>query len=342
MKFKDPITGEYKTLHLKTGDTLPVGTIVSFEGDEIPEGYEEVIGEEARVVISSTEPTTGEEVWIQNTKNLFNINGDYASVVGSPTISDNSIILPESDGNAGYTKFLKKIEISGPITISFDVSNSDGYARLLLIPLDINGNVITNLTIDGYTYLDVYKGYYKNHTNGNYELVLNFPENVKYFQLGFVHTFGTFANVQIEQGEIATEYEKYVNKKIYIKNDNGVYEEFYDETNREMYSTGEQKIGTWIDGKPLYRKVITMGALPNAAAKYTPHGIQNLGTVVSLKGMAQNKETNSRIVLPCPDTTPQYIVQLFVSSTNIVLNTAFDQSKFNESFAIIEYTKITD
>ena len=229
MKFKDPITGEYKTLHLKTGDTLPVGTIVSFEGDEIPEGYEEVIGEEARVVISSTEPTTGEEVWIQKSKNLFNINGDYASVVGSPTISDNSITLPNSDGNAGYTKFLKKIEISGPITISFDVSNSDGFARLLLIPLDINGNVITNLTIDGYTYLDVYKGYYKDHINGNYELVLNFPENVKYFQLGFVHTIGTFANVQIEQGEIATKYEPYTDKKIYIKNENGVYDKFLDE-----------------------------------------------------------------------------------------------------------------
>lgn len=111
MKYKDPITGEYKTIHMKTSDTLPVGTIVSFEGDEIPEGYEEVIGEEARVVISPTEPTTGEEVWIDN-----------------------------------------------------------------------------------------------------------------------------------------------INKKIYTKDDNGTYEEFYDETIREVHSTSEQRIGTWVDGKPLYEK----------------------------------------------------------------------------------------
>ena len=110
MKYKDPITGEYKTLYLKTGDTLPVGTIVSFEGDEIPEGYEEVIGEEARVVISPTEPTTGEEVWIQKGKNLFNspltkgylydANGDINDSHESRVFTSNLIKLKE---NTTYT-----------------------------------------------------------------------------------------------------------------------------------------------------------------------------------------------------------------------------------------------
>lgn len=47
-----------------------------------------------------------------------------------------------------------------------------------------------------------------------------------------------------------------VNKKIYTKNDNGGYENFYDKNNREFYSLGEQVIGTYL-GKPLYKNVIT-------------------------------------------------------------------------------------
>lgn len=104
MKFKDPITGEYKTLHLKTGDTLPVGTIVSFEGDEIPEGYEEVIGEEARVVISSTEPTTGEEVWIDDTNKKIYIKNDndvyeeFNNVIVESGSNENGAWVKYSDG----------------------------------------------------------------------------------------------------------------------------------------------------------------------------------------------------------------------------------------------------
>lgn len=62
--------------------------------------------------------------------------------------------------------------------------------------------------------------------------------------------------MQIEQGSKATKYEAYIEPKIYIKNSNDVYEEFIKKS-EEVYSTGEQKIGTWVDGKPLYRKVIS-------------------------------------------------------------------------------------
>ena len=317
MKFKDPITGEYKTLHLKTGDTLPVGTIVSFEGDEIPEGYEEVIGEEARVVISPTEPTTGEEVWIQKGKNLFNPN----NVNYNKWLSEAGELYTANEGDI-VTSFIGVLP-----NINYTISGLIAAQWLVVCGYDINKNFVALLL--------------PSTGSSGISWTFKVPSNVAYIRCGFSGFKSSETDIQIELGDTATPYEPFT-RKIHIKNDNGVYEEFYDETNREMYSTGEQKIGTWIDGKPLYRKVITMGALPNAAAKYTPHGIQNLGTVVSLKGMAQSKETNSRIVLPCPDTTPQYTVQLFASPTNIVLNTAFDQSKFNESFAIIEYTKITD
>ena len=206
MKFKDPITGEYKTLHLKTGDTLPVGTIVSFEGDEIPEGYEEVIGEEARVVISPIEPTTGEEVWIQKGKNLYNPKNTY--VVG-----DNS-------QNVGFV--YKGVEVGETYTFS-----APNYSWLNISIHDVSGTYIRSL--DGYETIK--------------ELTFTAQENEAYIILTFysgrenlTSTDGIdFTNVQLEQGEAATSYEPYVDKKIHTKNDNGGYEIFYEE-NEVLYN----------------------------------------------------------------------------------------------------------
>ena len=66
-------------------------------------------------------------------------------------------------------------------------------------------------------------------------------------------------NVVISSTEPTTGEEVWIqktdtDKKIYIKNDNDVYEEFYDETKLENYSLAEKRIGNWIDGKPLYEK----------------------------------------------------------------------------------------
>ena len=40
MKYRDPETGEFKELYTKAADTLPVGTVVDFDGDEVPAGWE--------------------------------------------------------------------------------------------------------------------------------------------------------------------------------------------------------------------------------------------------------------------------------------------------------------
>lgn len=40
MKYKDPSTGQLKELSLKAADTLPIGTIVDYDGKEVPEGWE--------------------------------------------------------------------------------------------------------------------------------------------------------------------------------------------------------------------------------------------------------------------------------------------------------------
>ena len=40
MKYRDPETGEFKDITVKVADTLPVGTIVEYDGTTIPNGWE--------------------------------------------------------------------------------------------------------------------------------------------------------------------------------------------------------------------------------------------------------------------------------------------------------------
>ena len=44
MKYEDPITEELKPIYFKVADTSPVGTIVEYDGEGVPDGYEEVLG----------------------------------------------------------------------------------------------------------------------------------------------------------------------------------------------------------------------------------------------------------------------------------------------------------
>lgn len=142
-------------------------------------------------------------------KNMFNLHGSYETYVNKSTITDNSIILPSSDGNGGYTKFLQKIEIDRDTTLSFTASNGYGYARLLLLPLDSNGNIMANLTIPDFTYNSYYNGYFKDYIDGYHTINLNIDSKIKYFRIGFVHLSATFSNIQIEKSAIATEYTPY-------------------------------------------------------------------------------------------------------------------------------------
>jgi hypothetical protein len=107
---------------------------------------------------------------------------------------------------------------------------------------------------------------------------------------------------------------------------------------RNRFSTTEIRTGAvWTDGKEIYRKVISMGALPNNTTKNTAHGITGMTAVISLTGVA----TNGTIwrSLPYPDATLTDVVELDIGATNVTLRSTGDQSAFTSSFAIVEYTK---
>ena len=110
--------------------------------------------------------------------------------------------------------------------------------------------------------------------------------------------------------------------------------------NTNTYSTDEIEIGKYIDGKPLYRKVINIGNLPNSATKDVPHGIENLSAVITMKGYAS--DTNQ--ILPISFTHASAIasqIQIYISEDNLKIVTSIDRSAAT-GYVILEYTKTTD
>jgi hypothetical protein len=108
------------------------------------------------------------------------------------------------------------------------------------------------------------------------------------------------------------------------------------------FTTTEQKTGgTWTDGKPIYRKVIDFGALPNAGDKSVNHNISNLNKMISIKGTS----ANGIQVFPIPFVNPsgiQYQIAIFTTVTQITIRTGYDRRDFTNTRIILEYTKTTD
>ena len=105
------------------------------------------------------------------------------------------------------------------------------------------------------------------------------------------------------------------------------------------YSTDETKtFKHWIDDKPIYRKVVNLGNLPNTNSKVVAHGITNAGTFTNVTGIALSSSV--KINLPYPTNNTRTIM-LYASSTSVYIETFSDRSDF-VGYAILEYTKTTD
>ena len=122
-----------------------------------------------------------------------------------------------------------------------------------------------------------------------------------------------------------------------VKTENGIYK--VKPTSLNTYSTNEKKIGTWIDGKAIYRKVIKFGTLPNNSIKEVAHGISNLDYVISLSGTAT--DGNTCIILPRTHTASTLNIVFEINKTNIIAYDEYDFSSYS-AYAIVEYTKTTE
>lgn len=108
--------------------------------------------------------------------------------------------------------------------------------------------------------------------------------------------------------------------------------------NSNSYSTDETLTGgKWIDGKPIYRKVVDCGAMPNNTVKLVAHNISNLDNTISISGYAKSTiET-----LPLPFSGILGVIEAYTNSTDIKIGSSYDFSSYS-GYVIVEYTKTTD
>jgi hypothetical protein len=182
---------------------------------------------------------------------------------------------------------------------------------------------------------------------GKYSITLTPTKKVSRSELRFfrlnnntTQRTGKVTDIQIERGETATEYEEYVDKKIYTKNDNDVYEKFYDETDTEIYSLNERKIGTWVDGKPLYRKTFYFKNFTLQSDVITSTGISNIKRVLNIYGNTYNGTYSVPINFYNAPLGSMYNHYAFFrhSDNSIWFNFFWG----TEAYITLEYTKTTD
>ena len=113
--------------------------------------------------------------------------------------------------------------------------------------------------------------------------------------------------------------------------------------NFQEYSTNEQIVGRWIDGKPLYQKSYNVGIIPiNDNPLLFAHNISNIGVIVSTTGFAYD---GSNICLPLPYVSyyaSNINIQLYSDKTNIVIRQGGNGWSNYTGYVTLQYTKTTD
>lgn len=115
---------------------------------------------------------------------------------------------------------------------------------------------------------------------------------------------------------------------------------------RMKYSTTEQVVGEWIDGKPLYQKVVDFGALPNSTTKKVAHGISNLGELIFIMGTTRRTSSGSWVEpIPRVNTSSagnQCSIQVDATDIAIISTINLASNYAGPTYIILQYTKTTD
>ena len=261
-------------------------------------------------IVSPTTPTKGEEVWIQTRENLFN----------KDTITTDTFV-----------------DETGALLTDSNVWNLSDY-----IAVEPNENytyrgIATVGTRPYFCFYDVDKNFVSSIKQETGINTITIPNNVHYIRCSvYDYDINSFRFEHCTSDEV-------VDKAILIKKSDGSYEEFGD---NQQYTSVETRIGTWIDGSPIYRKVIPFYFSSSANQVAVAHNIDNLGYAIKVYGFIPNGNENRLIPQFYYTMDKTYAITPYhVSSTavNIFYGDFTKNSlKDNQCYIIIEYTKTTD
>lgn len=270
-------------------------------------------------------------VWVEASENILNVSNYTPSKSGLTTTMRNGKLVVNGTPTSGYAEiwsipandFTNMLESGATYTLS-----STNYSTKLYVVI-----TQTNISSGAQTYIscnDTAKTFTVDKSKFKYYIDI---------QCGSVSATGTLSNfeigVQLEKGTYASSFKPYTTPRIKA-NVNGDYRTI---AYKNVYSTGENVIGEWL-GKPLYRKVIDFGALPNNTDKAVKHNISDLDTIVNLSGIAI-KTDNTIFTLPYAANGAASI-SLYANNSNVDVITYTDRSNITKCYITLEYTKTTD
>lgn len=173
-------------------------------------------------------------------------------------------------------------------------------------------------------------------------LIIKNISNKKYlyisFRAGLGQTSASVEDIQIEHNNNVTKYEAYVEDKIFILNDNNVYEEFNKKVYKEIETGVEFETDEIIDRKVVYKKIIDFGVMPNSTSKSVAHNITNGDKIIDVSIFCNNANgIFGGLVFPHIAAAGQYM-EVQITTENIFISANKDLSKFN-ALVTIYYTK---
>lgn len=124
---------------------------------------------------------------------------------------------------------------------------------------------------------------------------------------------------------------------------NGIYYKDINLANTNTYSENELVVGKWIDNKPIYRKVIDIGNLPNASQTIVSHNISNIERIVKLYGSATRDRDKDTLSIPYVtfNSNNSGGINLYANNVSVFVSTSSDRSSYT-GYVVLEYTKTSD
>lgn len=307
MKYND--NGLWKTLNVKVTDTLPVGTIIPYAGATIPSNYMKCEGQElSRIeydILFSAIGTTYGEGDGSTTFNLPNLKGRV--ITGIDSNDTDFDVLGETGGEKTHT-----------LTVDEMPQHYHDYGNY--IDWYTKGGMQGIISVGGSAGHTTATGGNQSHNIMQPYIVLNYI--IKVLDAPAIQA-------QVVNGYSTSSRDSYSCN--YVNNIN-------------TYSTDEIRVGTWIDGKPIYKRTFTGNSgSARANATVTIAKNQPIDVLISVEGVYQSKTTSSKSYQAFGSGTSALVYDTAGTNANNVIFFINNSSSASFDYYItLYYTKTTD